>query len=45
MDVFTTGQYSNEMLESVKASNEREGIRVDRIKQFTAQEQELIKGE
>ncbi|XP_025407339.1 cytosolic beta-glucosidase-like [Sipha flava] len=45
MDVFRTGQYSNEMLESVKATNEREGIRVDRIKQFTAQEQELIKGE
>ncbi|XP_025409616.1 myrosinase 1-like [Sipha flava] len=44
MDVYITGQYSNEMLESVKATNEREGIRVDRIKQFTAQEQELIKG-
>lgn len=45
MDVFTTGQYSNELLETVKTSNKREGIRVERIQPFTAEEQKLIKGE
>lgn len=42
--VLLTGQFPDEFLETVERSNKREGIRVERVQQFTKKEQELIKG-
>ncbi|XP_025207057.1 myrosinase 1-like [Melanaphis sacchari] len=42
--ILATGQYPDEFLKSVEKSNERENIRIERVKQFTKEEQELIKG-
>ncbi|KAF0724107.1 myrosinase 1-like, partial [Aphis craccivora] len=40
--ILSTGQYPDEFLEAIDKSNKREKIRVDRARQFTQKEQELI---
>uniref|UniRef100_A0A2S2NK41 Myrosinase 1 n=1 Tax=Schizaphis graminum TaxID=13262 RepID=A0A2S2NK41_SCHGA len=42
--VLSTGKYPEEFLEAVARNNKREKMRLDRVKQFTEDEQELIKG-
>ncbi|CAH1737227.1 unnamed protein product [Aphis gossypii] len=42
--VLATGKYPDEFLESIHRTNKKENIRVDRVQQFTKEEQELIKG-
>ncbi|XP_050059089.1 myrosinase 1-like isoform X3 [Aphis gossypii] len=42
--ILFTGQYPDEFLEAIDRTNKREKIRVDRARQFTKKEQELIKG-
>ncbi|KAL5242694.1 hypothetical protein ACI65C_010104 [Semiaphis heraclei] len=42
--VLTTGQYPDEFLETLDKTNKRENIRVERIQQFTKEQQEIIKG-
>jgi len=42
--VLDTGKYPDEFLESIYRTNKKEKIGVDRVQQFTKEEQELIKG-
>ncbi|KAE9538904.1 hypothetical protein AGLY_005486 [Aphis glycines] len=42
--VLATGKYPDEFLESIHRTSRKENIRVDRVQQFTKEEQELIKG-
>ncbi|XP_060872825.1 myrosinase 1-like [Metopolophium dirhodum] len=42
--VLSTGQYPDAFLETIDKTNKREKIRIDRVEQFTKNQQELIKG-
>jgi len=42
--VLSTGQYPDAFLETIDRTNKREKIRMNRVEQFTKEEQELIKG-